>query len=164
MDITKYLTTESLLTAAAELSAGIVGCEAVIAEEQRKLGLLREEHHLVRRLLELRTDVTKDEDAPNAPIVIGPPALEASIEELTKAGRPLHISELFRTLQQRGVSIPGSGQQANLISLLTRDDRIYRPERGFYALSQWQAEKSPATSRGRRVHVRVRKLGNESND
>src|SRR5205085_2174135 len=52
------------------------------------------------------------------------PAVGASIEELDRSGRPLHISELMRLLSDRGVEIPGSGQQANLIAHLTRAPEI----------------------------------------
>lgn len=65
------------------------------------------------------------------------PAVSAAIEELERAGRPLHISELMRLLEGRGVEVPGSGKQANLIAHLTRSPRIERPSRGMYALADW---------------------------
>jgi hypothetical protein len=66
-----------------------------------------------------------------------------ALQELERAARPLHISELMSLLEQRGVRIPGSGQQANLISHLTRDPRIVRPSRGMYALASAGFEEKP---------------------
>ena len=163
MDSRDDLTTEALSAAAEKLSSGIATAQALIAEEERQLSLLTEEYRLICRLLELRTDEPPpDGDASLGESTFGPPALDAALEELTSAGRPLHISELFRTLREHSVPIPGSGQQANLIALLTRDARIYRPERGFYALSQWRSEKPPSSTRTRRVHVRARGPENET--
>lgn len=65
------------------------------------------------------------------------------VDELSQAGKPLHISELMRLLGERSVPIPGAGQQANLISVLTRDDRIVRPSRGMYALASAGFEDKP---------------------
>jgi hypothetical protein len=58
-------------------------------------------------------------------------------EQLSKARRPLHISELVQVARTRGVPVPGAGKQANLISHLMRDDRFVRPSRGMYALRRW---------------------------
>lgn len=163
MDARENLPTDALEAAARNLASAIADGEAVIAAEERKLTLLREEHHLISRLLELRGDGTSTASAtvpaepPN-----GPPAVEAVIAELVNAARPMHITELYRVLHERSIPIPGSGQQANLIALLTRDPRIYRPERGFYALSQWRPETISTPTRTRRVHVRVRKSENET--
>lgn len=164
MDARDNLPTDALEAAAEKIASAIADGEAIVAAEERKLTLLREEHHLITRLLELRSDgrSTALPDPIPAETSYGPPAVEAVISELADAARPLHITELYRTLRERAVPIPGSGLQANLIALLTRDERIYRPERGFYALSQWRPEKAPSPTRTRRVHVRVRKSGNET--
>lgn len=68
------------------------------------------------------------------------PVVVASMDALNRAGRPLHIQELMNTLEQKGVEIPGSGDQANLISYLRRDPRIVRPARGLYGLKVWGLE------------------------
>lgn len=60
--------------------------------------------------------------------------LKAVIEILAERGSPMQIRELMAKVQERGVTIPGSGQQANLIAYISRDERIVRPRRGFYAL------------------------------
>jgi hypothetical protein len=65
------------------------------------------------------------------------PLVAATIGELERSGKPLHIGQIMAALQQSGVSIPGAGSQANLISYLRRDARIVRPTRGIYALTEW---------------------------
>jgi hypothetical protein len=82
------------------------------------------------------------------------PVVAAAITELEKAGKPLHISELMQSLQEQGVRIPGSGQQANLISHLTRDSQIVRPSRGMYALASWRADGTPKVEPAVRRRVR----------
>ncbi len=79
------------------------------------------------------------------------PAVAAALEELERAGRPLHISELMRLLKEREVEIPGSGQQANLIAHLTRTPEITRPSRGMYALSTWGLQPPLKKAKRRRV-------------
>jgi len=74
----------------------------------------------------------------------------AVIEELTSAGRPLHISDLMRLLTLRKVSIPGAGTQANLITYLRRDPRFVRASRGMYALAEWGIDAMPPTRRRKR--------------
>lgn len=92
--------------------------------------------------------------------VVVHPVIAASISVLRSENRPLHIGELMRTLREREVEIPGSGEQANLISYLRRDNRIVRPSRGVYALREWglkdmQPRKRTKTKRGRRKRGRT---------
>lgn len=84
------------------------------------------------------------------------PAVAAAITELEKAGRPLHISELMKSLREDGVRIPGSGQQANLIAHLMRNSQIVRPSRGIYALASWGIEEKPTVKPAARRRVRGR--------
>lgn len=93
------------------------------------------------------------------------PAVQAAIEELEAAGKPLHISEIMRLLESRGVEIPGAGAQANLIAHLSRNDNIVRPSRGIYALSSWGITDSPRLKRAtrRRARGRGRKASSTEN-
>ena len=75
--------------------------------------------------------------------------LAAVMDVLASRGKPVHIGELMTALQERGVEIPGSGQQANVIAHISRDERIVRPKRGFYALSEWGLSNGAAPKRGR---------------
>ena len=129
-----------------------------VAEEA--IGVAREEERLLSRLLALRTGVAtsvpeSEIQKENQPTVQPKPAVSAVIEELEAAGRPVHVSELMRLLQRRNVPIPGAGKQANLISHMSRDDRIVRPTRGMYGLRSWGLEDVPG-KRSRRRAKRVR--------
>lgn len=83
--------------------------------------------------------------------------VQAVMEELTSAGRPLHISDLMRLLASRKVAISGAGTQANLITYLRRDPRFVRPSRGMYGLAEWGLDAmQPTRRRKRRKRVRAR--------
>ena len=91
--------------------------ETRCAELQKRVALDREEEKLLTRLLSLRRgDLVQNSQAiPRTPdTVINSPArpadaaLQAVIDELTTAGRPVHISDLMRLLALRRVDIPGS--------------------------------------------------------
>jgi hypothetical protein len=82
--------------------------------------------------------------------------LSAVVDILSERGEPMPIRDLMAAVQDRGVAIPGSGQQANLIAHITRDDRIARPRRGFYGLREWGLEDAKAGTRARRRRPRRR--------
>jgi hypothetical protein len=139
--------------------------EAEAAEWQRRAGLAREEETLLSRLLVMteasgerpdtsaRVSTAKDSRVGASHEHTSPvphPLQEAVIEQLTRAGRPLHVSEIEDALSVAGVKIPGAGSQANLISYLRRDSRIVRPSRGFYALANQGFSEMPAQTRSGR--------------
>ena len=131
------------------------------AEFEKNLSVAREEERLLQRLCELRrgtsvpigpVDKVEIRDAAND---LGRSALFAVKEELSASGRPLHISELMRLLNDRQVPIPGAGAQANLIAHMRRCKDIARPSRGMYALAISGLKDIPTKS-GRRRRKRVR--------
>jgi hypothetical protein len=135
-----------------------------------KLDAAEQEERLLLRLLEFRTGQrvsrVDDQKAAVAPELTDDasrhPALVAAFEELEKAGRPLHISDLMRLLAGRRIELPGAGTQANLITHLRRDPRIIRASRGMYALASWGIEPEPAQvrrARRRRILVRASRKG-----
>lgn len=74
--------------------------------------------------------------------------LGAVVEILEERGEAMQIRELMAAVQERGIAIPGSGQQANLIAHISRDERIARPRRGFYTLRERGTEHvTPKTRR-----------------
>lgn len=127
------------------------------AELEKRITADREEERLLARLLTLRRgeqQLLEPEPVPTTPsesVKDGSnSAVKAVMEELTSAGRALHISELMRVLGDRQVSIPGAGTQANLITHLRRDPRLVRPSRGMYGLAEWGLEAMPAGRRRKR--------------
>src|SRR4029450_731124 len=117
----------------------------------------REEERLLARLLSLRRGEISGQDAvgtdmakklPTIPADLANgtgrhPALEAAVQELAVAARPVHISDLMRLLHDRNISSPGAGAQANLIAPLRRDKRVIRPSRGMYGLAVWGLQEMP---------------------
>src|SRR5437899_1539495 len=125
----------------AKLEEGITTIKARIAREEserdalnKRIAADREEEKLLGRLLALRRG------EPAVPTTVGPLAVQPEnvdhdksdgglnnslvttvIEELSSAGRPIHISELMRILHARKVQLPGAGTQANVIVHLRRD-------------------------------------------
>lgn len=74
---------------------------------------------------------------------------------LKEAGQPLHIKALREALIERGVPLPGRGDEANIIVRLRRDEgQFTRTGRGMYALTAWGL---PAVNPTRRRKVRPRK-------
>jgi hypothetical protein len=65
------------------------------------------------------------------------------IDVLGEHGEPMPIRALMAEVVSRGASIPGRGEQANLISVITRVPEITRPARGMYGLSEWNLVGNP---------------------
>lgn len=147
---------------------------ASLAEQERAsldraIAAAREEERLLEGLLALRKDGVS---GGSVPVVVssglssgysktGSSVVQVVVEELETAGRPLHISELMRLLQDRNVQIPGSGTQANLITHLRRDTRVVRPSRGMYALATSGLQNMPVSRRRRRRRTHIHSTKNQ---
>jgi hypothetical protein len=106
----------------------------------------RERLDLVRRLIHLHDTPPSDEAAsadvaPPSPTAraLAPSNLEEGVAAVLKeAGEPMHIREIREALVQRGVPLPGRGDEANIIVRLRRSpDDFTRTGRGTYALASW---------------------------
>jgi hypothetical protein len=75
---------------------------------------------------------------------------DAAVLVLRDHGEPMRIGELMTVLKDQNVRLPGQGTQANLISRISRDERIIRTSRGVYALREWGLEEIPRSKRGGR--------------
>ena len=166
------LSEEAIETALEAVRARIEKAEGDRAGLDRAIAAAREEERLLQRLLALRRDGPAEreleqqeareaagDDRPISPTAFRRkkyPAVQAVIDELATAGRPLHISELMRLLRTRDVPIPGSGTQANLITHLRRDSRLVRTSRGMYGLAAWGLESMQPARRIRRRRKRRR--------
>jgi hypothetical protein len=149
-DSDKALSEEVLVQALKSALARVDQIEANIAHLTGEHEVARREVQLLNELLAVRRGeatggeshgaVSRQDERGAHSEARTHPTVSAVITELEKAHKPLHISELMRSLQEDGVTIPGSGQPANLISYLTRDPRIIRPSRGMYALAAWGVE------------------------
>lgn len=134
-----------------------------LAEAERELNLLAELARLRGVELPESTRVatapasSSAESSGRTPSPVKSALLTAVIEILTEHGEPMQIRQLMGAVQKRRVTIPGSGQQANLIAYISRDNRIARPRRGFYALREWGVEDAVPAHKRRRT--RRRKTG-----
>lgn len=119
----------------AEALAQLQQSQGELAELQKQVRARQEKLELVERLLSLEGGdnmVTKA-------AVTGPDALLDACEEIIRAkGHPIHISEIHSALIERGVPIPGKGDEANIIVRLQRaSGRFIRTGRGTYGLSDF---------------------------
>ena len=74
--------------------------------------------------------------APNRRGSVREYVLQNAVDILRAAGAPLHINDLHREFQHRGLQIPGAGRPENLTAHLRRSVVINSPERGMYALAE----------------------------
>ncbi len=135
-----------------------------IAARQGRLSALEEELQLLRRLVRLHEPHAADApsngvasagSAPKQARTRSASTADADLIEevaqiLDENGEPLHISMIRERLVERGVTIPGRGDDANIIVRISPlQDRFMRTARGTYALTSWglQALTSPKRKR-----------------
>jgi len=145
---------------AAALEGEIESLAAQIAPLRQRLEAAREQLELVRKLHQLSTAGTEPGLLTESPASQGEAPLPGSALEdevaalLEQVGQPLHIAEIRDRLIGRGVTIPGKGDEANVIVRLRREtDRFVRTGRGMYGLASWGLEPAPPvrkTTRRRR--------------
>jgi hypothetical protein len=129
-----------------------------IERSTRELEVIEEKMGLVRRLLLLdgvSESVDKHEPIPvngvssdsNTFTKIGMLEVEDAVEHLlSQAAAPMHISKIREALIECGASIPGRGDEANIILRLRKQpDRFTRTARGTYALAKWGLPEVKAT-------------------
>ena len=77
--------------------------------------------------------------------------VQTVIDLLREHGEPMPVRNLMSELISRGAPIPGRGEQANLISVITRVPDIVRPHRGVYGLREWNLDGEPPAPRPART-------------
>ncbi len=140
---------------------------AEIAPLENRLGAARERLDLVQRLIRLTerdnnvprgiSDVSKQRSSESVARPL--PAkqdLEVHLEQVLRdAAKPMHISEIRRALVDRAASLPGRGDEANIIVRLRRAPELFtRTGRGMYALASLGLNTVPPEKRKRRVRTR----------
>lgn len=77
----------------------------------------------------------------SSPDVIIPYSADAVVGLLKEIGKPLHYREIHRELHTRDplrhLRVDGVDPAATLLSRFFKDPRLYRPQRGTYALVEW---------------------------
>jgi|GEM_PF-1236232 len=153
------------LYAAAEKE--IKAIRAEIFPLQQRLESALERLDLIQRLIRLTAGASpaiKHADQPGTPLPAGSAGnstageqdLEAHLEVvLREAGKPMHISDIRKTLIDRAVPLPGRGDEANIIVRLRRaPERFSRTGRGTYALASLGLPQVPPSKRRRSIRVR----------
>jgi len=129
---------------------------AELAAVQQRLTAAREQVELLGRLIRLT------EQEPRGSASIATPAtsdwsvradLEGYVEQvLEAAAKPMHISDIRHALIERGVPLPGRGDEANIIVRLSRASETFtRTARGTYALASWGLPSMPPRRSRRRA-------------
>ena len=141
------------------IESEIAEIAAMMTPLQKRLDAAREKLDLVQRLRHLIAGGGKPEKPSNSASSAGTtPSLnvEGHIEAiLEKAGEPQHIASIRQQLIERGVPLPGRGNEANIILRLRRaPDRFVRTGRGMYGLSRWNIQAVPPSARKRRFRRR----------
>ncbi len=133
---------------------------------QQKLQAARERLDLIHRLARLEnpggseTSIQADAAGKGSPSVLVSFQPSADVEDhleaiLAESGRPMHIRDLRKALIERGVPLPGRGEEANIILRLGRaKDRFVRTGRGQYGLPKWGIESVPLVQRKKRIYRR----------
>lgn len=155
---------EDLFAWAQATEREIDGIRREIAPLEQRMAGARERLDLIRRLIGL-AEGNKKSAAPatdeaaisRAASQLAPGSgVEAHVEAiLAERGEPMHIGLLRDELIQRGVPLPGRGDEANIIVRLRRDqEKFTRTGRGTYGLAAWGL---PAVTPTRSKRVRARR-------
>ena len=152
----------------------VAGLEAKIVPVREELEAARERLDLVRRLLRLEERKTASsqtakpaamasrERVESEPALARPrssPDIESHVRAvLEERAEPMHIKEIRRTLVERGIPLPGRGDEANIIVRLRRaDDLFVRTGRGTYALREWGLPEVKPTKKTTRRRSKARR-------
>lgn len=72
-----------------------------------------------------------------SPEVIRQEGADLVVALLEETGEPLHYRDIHQELETRGYRVGGVDPAATLLSRFFKDPRLYRPQRGTYALVEW---------------------------
>jgi|SRR5688572_21662708 len=128
---------------------------AELAQLQHRLNAAREQVELLRRLILVTGKGDSDIATVPRPAAMDwslRSDLENHVEQiLESAGEPIHISEIRRLLIERGVPLPGRGDDSNIIVRLSRASETFiRTARGTYGLASWGLPAMPRPNRRRK--------------
>jgi hypothetical protein len=149
---------DSLQVWARSIEQEISEIESKLIPLQQRREAAIEKLDLVRRLINLSTHgqnstagmTNSISSEPQLPTVL---KIEDQIEAILCAReKPMHIREIHAALVEKGVPLPGKGDEANIILRLRRDtERFVRTGRGTYALVTWNLPAYFAAPRKKRI-------------
>jgi len=145
---------EQLGEIAADLKAKIRELETQISPLQEHLGVLRVQLDLIERALGARSAPVSGSAQPPSKGTSRSGVSDRVFEIIRDAGRPLHVTEIKSQYVARGFTIPGQGNESNLLVYIVRDSRFSRVAKGTYSLTDQGANpkipNKPKTKRRRR--------------
>ena len=161
--LTKMEDAKVLAEWASAIEKEIAEISSSMSPLQLRLEAAKEKLDLIHRLMHLNTGPSQATPRPSQRSGLsqrhaGPPEIEDRIEELLReASKPLHISLIRDSLVQKGIPLPGRGDEANLILRIRRaSGRFVRTGRGMYGLAEWHLpEYSPPQKRKRVRRKRI---------
>lgn len=110
--------------------------EARRAEIDQHIEQKRAELTYLRGLLDIHVGQATPAQLPRLTGPAGHPA-DLVVQLLSEAGKPLHYRVIERELRARGLYVAGGQDPANtLLAHYFNDPRVYRPQRGTYALRE----------------------------
>lgn len=110
--------------------------EAEILPIQELLARLRIQLDFVERALSAGTTALAPETQAAEVAPSKPNVSDRIFEILRDAGRPLHITEIKDHYMAKGFTVPGQGNESNLLVYIVRDARFARVSKGTYALAE----------------------------
>lgn len=156
-------TVEQLRAWATDAEHEIAEILTTIAPLQDRLGAARERLDLITRLLRLaehKSSTIEEKTSSSVRAPTGSPPVSKQLEDhmvdvLRAGGQPMHISSIREALINKGVPLPGRGEEANIILRLRRLPLVFtRTGRGTYGLAEWHIPEAPLkTTRIRRRRV-----------
>ena len=181
-DTTNYIAPDEVYKAMhvkrlAAVDASIVNTQASIERLSAGLGALERERDFLQGLLRIWepekwekqgqmlvnrengamiTELSHNQGAPIAP-VYQEHAADLVVRLLKDSQRPLHYREIERELRERGWYTAGGVDPANtLLAKYFKDDRLYRPSKGVYAL---RPDGAPVRNAGARSKKTAKRTG-----
>jgi hypothetical protein len=93
---------------------------------------------------------TKDSVAKSEKVVTNSQVsyIDIAYQVLVNFGKPMHYTEIFTKLREKGIYVPGKNAPATFLAKIGRDNRFKRvKKRGTYALANWRIASAKSRSR-----------------
>ena len=143
----------------ARLSEQILSIEETIRPLQEQLSRLKAQAELIERALQVGSGNEHQDALPADNKVAKQNVADRVFDLLREAAGPLHVSEILRQYVARGFTVPGQGNESNLLVYIVRDPRFVRVSKGTYAIAQ--SGSVPAPSVRPKARKRRRKKAKE---
>jgi len=125
-----------LVTIRDRLLKQAVGIEEAIRPLQEQLTRVRGQLDFIERALQIGAGIEQPTKPANELQAVKPNIADRVLELLKEAAQPLHISEIRNRYIAKGFTVPGRGNESNLLVYIVRDPRFIRVSKGTYAVAE----------------------------